>query len=505
MRYCIHIVLFLLFGQAVGQNTTHRFEVELTKENGVGEASILSHYIVLPVHDDYSKREHNPDRKYLVLDTALNTIDQVDINIEFRQKFADGYSNDTALYQLFYDYRLGDFTLVAVIPGQETFRHEGRLPPRMFEPTILVFDENLWVVDHQPGKEKVVVYNFNSEAAHSLDISPKMKRSKNRELEFKWLDGPLQAVYCWQEESAKDCRTYIAVWDDEGELLSSHRLEHETAYKIQEISVYPVDESQYVMAGVMGNRSTSKSNRVFFGRLEDGSMTIFKTTPFSELIHYFDYLSKQQKKDMNRRIKRLKRHEKEFDVSVLAQVSPLVYMDNSFFLPVEVYSGVYTDQYGADRTYIDNSTTAISRTNISGIPQELRGYYYSHASLIRFDSFGDIKHDYFVSLNTNVTGQKRDKLLRLHVQADTLCVMYTAKNSTYRGSVKPRSFLKMELDSNVIIRPADVVEQYKDVFFDTGQGVDGQGVILLGFETRVTKLKTRQKENIYVIEKRKLR
>ncbi len=495
IRLYISIFFVLHFVWSFAQNTEGRFEYPLTGKNGVGDLFVLDTTLVLTVFDNFAKREHQPDRKYVVLNQELDVIAQFQPTIDFRQKKVGSYRSISSLYHLFYDYRLGDFTLVEVRSDGELVVQNGLLPSRIYEPKFIVNGSDLFVVNHQPKQEEVIVLSLIDSSVRTMDVSPTLKLSTVKDLGFEFLPKSEEVFYCWQEQSRNKVITQFVIWDNEAD-VDMRYIRSNQEQQFMDIGIAQTEDGDHIISGSYGKPLTDKSSGVFFGTVQDGSLTQISYTPFTKLTHFFDYMSSYKKDEFERKIKRLKRHEKSTDVAVYAFQHPIHYCDSSFFLALEMYTMSYTDQYGVTR----NGST------IAGSPRKFNGYIYSHAVVIRFNEFGDLMHDYYVPLRLGFTPPVLKGNLCIETDQDTLLIAYSAKNRTYLGKIRPRSFLQMSNDSLLFPGKREAVIALQAQFnfwgFDTSNKCH---YISHGFETRLVKDGLKRKENIYFIEKGKLR
>lgn len=487
------LVIFIIsvaFSFGVAQDAENRYEFWLDGENGVGDLYVLNSHIVLTSYADFSKHESHPDRTYSLLDSTLMLVQEESPIIPFRHKHVDSYVSDSVLYDLYYDYRFGDFTLIRFSDNQQFSQITGTLPSRMYEPKLVANDSFMWVVNQNPKVETVVVYNMKDSTVKKLDVSPRLKRSKARILTFSQLGINGDVVYAWQEQNRKQARSYVATWTEDGILSTPYKVEHDEDLHVVSLEIGANADGDHVLAGTYGKPFSVESTGVYFAIVQDGSVVKFKPTPFTELHHFFDYLTSYQKENFERKLKRLKRHEKNTDISTLCLVHPIYYSDSSYFVGLEMYNRSLVDEYGVTR----NGNAVV------GSPQRLEGYHFTHASVIRYNVFGDLQHDYYLPLKLRDDPRALGLNLRMQPQADSLVVAYASKNSVYAGKFRPQSFFEMKKDTSLGVKADSIQWHQRQIRF-----WKDEAFLLYGFETRVSKSPLKRNEKLFYIEKRKLR
>ena len=259
---------------------------------------------------------------------------------------------------------------------------------------------------------------------------------------------------------------------------------------IHGISAMELDEDRLLLTGTYSNHSSKEASGVYFTIVENGAIMSVKTYSFSQMPHYFDYLDKYDKAEMKRKLARLKKHEKSTEIKTHALAQKPILIGGNYLLPVEIYSELLTNEYGITR----NGNT------IAGSPQSFKGYAYSHGLVLRFDTDGILKHDYYFDIKLDYIPISKDPKLQTFATEDTLLMGYASKNKFYFGDIKPLAFATLKADSiQDINKPPIVRKEAKFMFM-----LDGS-ILSYGYKTERGIIGFRKKADIYFIEKRKVR
>jgi len=163
--------------------------------------------------------------------------------------------------------------------------------------------------------------------------------------------------------------------------------------------------------------------------------------------------------------------------------------DDSYFLCVEIVTRLYDNVYGITR----NGNT------IAGAPQEFKGYNHSHAIVCRFDSAFDIQHDYYVPIDMNLSEMVAKPHVQIKAVVDSLLIGLAKTNSYKFAKIRPLELLQLETDSSFHANSSDIIYTRNLTI------ISGGSAVVYGEKIRQEKNLLGKQENIYFIEKRKLR
>lgn len=485
-------ILFLLLEcfafSAFGQDSVLKYELIHDSREVVDKVTVLDSTTVLRVIDNL-KNYQDPNRRYLVLDNQLQPVFDTIISIPFRQKLLATSEHVTESHTLYYDARKGAATILSIHP--KTIEQQSiQLPNRIYQPQFVISDSQVYVDNRTRNKECIYVKNrFTNEEVKQYRVSRKNKRARVYSMYFEKLSND-EVVYAWREIGPKGHFVHLKIWDETGRLKLSFPF-HIPNQTISNLSVVPSGEEGYVISGTYGKMdgSGSTGSGVFLSKVEDGSIIETKTYSFVDLTHYFDYFDRYEKEEMLRKIKRLKKHEKSTDIHVGNVIHGLIEVDHSFFLTVEIVTKIYDNVYGITR----NGNT------VAGAPQEFKGYHHSHAIVCRFDSAYNLLHDYYISIDMNLPNDDAIPHLQTTTVHDSVIVGLAKVNSYKLGVIRPHELMQLETDSSFHANSTDIIYTRNLTLTPSGAAV------VYGEKIRQDKNGLGKQENIYFIEKRKLR
>ncbi len=451
---------------------------------------------VLVLHLDYGHMDHEPNRRYLVVNEDMKIEHVLDHLIDFRKKYMTHYNSGKRFYEFFYDYRNGTFTLTH-FPDLATesiyegvTEYGGSLLNKIFDPQILVTDQFLWVLDRMPGNQRMIRYDLEFREFKTFDLSPRLKRGKLFDWHLDTLSNSNRVVCTRQEVAGKEIMSYVTTWDDNGVFDLDYKWPlSETGTKPTSIQVKEVEEGEQIVYGAYGRLDTKKSIGIYVKHVQDGSIMSTKRVPFYQMKHFFDYLSPQEKEDHYRRMKRLQRHEKDLNVSAWVNVYPLNTSEQGYLLAFDSYELVNASGFDVIR----------NGSPVYGIPQELYPRF-SHAMVLRFDSNAVFKQDNFMPITDEGLNISDRKCLRQFQDGDTLHLLCSNSNMTYLAELKPNALMKYWTDTSMYVQEASVVDRRQEVCF-----AFGDSILVYGIKTKAVKEPRARKVHIYFIEKRKLR
>jgi len=481
-------VLGLSVNNALGQEKANYYEIPLVEDQMIEKTIALDNSIIVSQLESYFKADYVPTRRYLQFKHDLTLLQDTVIDIPFRNKRVSHYSNDSQFYEFFYDYLKGNYSLVEV--GDSGIQVEaGRFPNKLYEPQLVRTHTTKFILDKRVKKERVYVIQDDQEKGVSTSVSRMKKRTKVSALFFDVVSNSSDVSYIWRESSNRVDDVHALIWTNDGELL--HRFSLQLPDKsIHSVSISQIDEDRYLVTGTYATYQTKMASGAFMAIIEDGAMMEVTLYSFSELPHYFDYLDRYEKEEMKRKMARLKKHEKSTEIRTQAICHPVKQMGESYLLAIEFYEESYTNDYGVTR----NGNT------IAGTPQTLKGYEYSHGTVLRFDLNGQLKHDYYLPIELEYLAKTKDLKLKSVVVGDTLYIGYAALNHLYFGNIKPAAFVSLTKESAVANEPDSVIrKEAKFTYLDDGR------VLVYGFKTTKSGKGLNKKADIYFIETRKVR
>lgn len=473
---------------SMGQSASQTFELSLEGDQMVERTMVLDSCVVLSHVASYIKADYLPNRRYLVVDHQLVLQHDSLIEMSFRKKKAASFVGPNKTYDLFYDYRKGNYSMVSVsATGIEVL--EGKFPNKMYEPQLCVTEEATFVLDRRVNRERVYIVGNGKTEGTSTAVTRRKKRTKVFPLYFNTIPQTDQVAYIWRETNAKVDDVHAIIWDNNGERTQQFTISL-SKKSIHNINISSIDDDRYMLSGTYSNNCSKMASGVFMSIVEDGATMLEKTYSFSDLPHYFDYLDRYEKEDMKRKLARLKKHEKSTEIRTHAIAHPLLTVEGGYLLTIEFYNEMYSDQYGITR----------NGNPVVGSPQSLKGYDFSHAEILRFDAFGTLKHDYYVDIELDYLARKNSAKVMTQVIADTLLLGYAAKNDLHVGDIRPTQFIEMN---------------QQDIHQETTQQVirkeaqlailpDGR-ILVYGFKTVRSDKGLNKKADIYFIETRKVR
>lgn len=448
-------------------------------------------------HSDYEHMDHLPNRRYIVLNKNVEVEHISQHTIDFRKKFMAAYNSGAHFYEFFYDYRNGTFALTH-FPDLETasiydvtVQYTGTIPNKIFDPQILVTEQFLWVLDRNPGSQRMIRYDLEFREYKVFDLSPKLKRGKIYDWQLDTLSTANRMVCTRQERAGKQAVSYVTTWDDLGALdLEYDWPADQFGNRPQSIRILESEEGEHMVYGSYGRIGEDKSLGVYVKEVQDGSVMETRRTPFYTMKHFFDYLSPQEKEDHNRRMRRLERHEKDLNVSAWVNVYPAFKQSNKgILITFDVFNYINT----ADNQLFLNGRAVV------GMPDQV-GMRYSHAMVLRFDEHGQFKQDNYMPLTDQGLNAYDKKCLTQLFESDTLRLVCSNSHMTYLAELKPNTFLRHWTDTSLYVEDPTIVDRRQEVRF-----AFGDAILVYGIKTRVEKDNARRKLHIYFIEKRKLR
>jgi len=461
------------------------FLLPLNPQEAITYTSFLNEAVVVSQADQYSKAESKPQRRYVVLDSNLNLLFDIVPLAPFRQKLVSSWNDDTAQYDLFYDYRRGDFHLTTVTKHGLT-THVGRLPTKLYDLQFRVIHDKMYVLTLKRKREQVIVYDKNSNDVNVVSIKSKLKRGKINFVSWS-ISGSEQHALFWNDFTRSQNLNMVLAFDGDDHELFELRCSDNSI--LQSIKAKATEEGSMVVLGSYGQRQEGESAGIKSFHVQDGSVVQQHSYSFSEMSHFFDFLSEADQETIKRRLARLKRHEKSTDVYYWTELEFVGKTDNEIYLVSSNYNKQYQDLYGVTR----------DGNNIAGSPTELRGFTHSHASILRFDQEGEYLHDDMVRLDSSILN--RFTASGAH---------WMVEDTVFRGL-----YLRSDALNSVVVKPhhPPLTESDKEVFTTSDQRVvsarrigryDTANYFMHGYLTTAPSGE-KVKGRIYFIEKRKLR
>ncbi|MFT5512314.1 MAG: hypothetical protein ACI8SE_000712, partial [Bacteroidia bacterium] len=470
------------------QESLQDFSLSLSGDQMVESTVSLRNAILVSHVEESVKADYIPKRRYIVLDTKLRQLYDTIAEVAFRRKHKANYVGDSLFYDFFYDYRLGEYSLVTADKNM-FFLMEGTLPNKMYEPQLVITSEANFFLDRRINKERIITQIKDSSVYHSTYVHRKKKRTKVFPMYFDKVENSDDVAYIWREKSQKVDDIFVGIWESDGEAKDRFKFVI-PGKSVHGITIRQFDEDRILLTGTYAKASSVQASGAFFAIVEDGATMLLNTYSFSELPHFFNYLDRYEKEEMKRKLARLKKHVKSTEIRTHALAHSIIAVDRSFLLTIEFYSEVYDDYYGVRR----NGNT------IAGSPQSLKGYDYSHAICLRIDHNGQVKHDYFFDITLDYTARKKGGIIRTQSIQDTLLLGYAGKNKFYFGSVKPLVFATMKSDTSFVQNDNGTIRRDAQFLY-----LPDGSVLVYGFKTQKGVIGQKKKADIYFIEKRKVR
>lgn len=441
--------------------------------------------MVVSKADQYSKAESKPQRRYIILDTNLQVLVDTTPPAPFRQKLVSSWNNDTVQYDLFYDYRRGDFHL-NTITKLGLVSIEGKLPTKLYDLEFRVVQDRLYVLTLKRKREQVIAYNCITGATKSISIRSRIKRGRIHFISWS-ISGDDQHALFWNDFTRSENKNQVLFFDGTDHEIFELACSDNTI--LQTASALYTEEGSMVVVGSYGLRHEGESAGVKSFFVQDGSVIKQRSYPFSELNHFFDYLSTADQETVKRRLTRLKRHEKNTDVYYWTELELLEDTDRELYLVMSFYNKQYQDFYGVTR----------NGNNIAGSPTELRGFTHSHASVIRLDREGVYLHDDMVRLDSSILNRFTSSGAHWLVGDSALYGLYMRSNALNSFIVEPYKSVKTQSQKGVFETGDQRIVSARKI------GRTGTSNYYLHGYLTTAPSGEKVKGRIYFIEKRKLR
>jgi len=190
--------------------------------------------------------------------------------------------------------------------------------------------------------------------------------------------------------SKKSTNVYLNVVDNEqnekfnGEI--SGKLEVETNLTSQAIT--KLSEGKYALTGTYSRNSTITTEGIYFGILENNNWSVFNQNKYTDMEHFFDFLSEKAQEKLGKKIAKAEARGKELKVNVLMASHEIIPVGDKFLYVGERYYPTYRTEV----TYVNGKAQT---------RQVFDGYQYTHASIVCFNESGNKEWDQIFELNPN--------------------------------------------------------------------------------------------------------
>lgn len=365
----------------------NRIEIE---RDGVFDNSVLSfgkEGFLLTNEEIINK--HTRKLNFEFYSTDLESQELVKKEISKTYIYEKEFKTDNKVYQLHRDKRNNFVFITLDVNQKKVSSFDGVLPKKMKLSEMYVLNDVCYMSGYYYGyfnKDKfLVTIDLKSKKVNTKKITIPGVKSKNFRLnKIQFLEEENEIFLAYDVYRSRNNReVHLIKIDKDGdtdqfEIKGLEKGEE----KLVTYSFSKIGDEAYCITGTYSKSSSSSSQGLFFGILDDKKLVNLRFYNFLDLDDFLSYLPERKQEKIEKKKKKKKKRGKEMTISYyIAGHDVMVQEDGTFLFVGEAYYPTY-------RTV----TTTNSDGTVS-TQQVFDGYQYTHAVVAKFDLEGELLWD----------------------------------------------------------------------------------------------------------------
>jgi hypothetical protein len=460
-RVILFVAFIFYFYQLYPQiNQPQRFEVELNTSD--------NHFTVIPAGKDgmalvreSSERGWYSEAQYEIvkLDTALN------------QEWAKNYSIDYRLSFRGYDYHDGSIILLFVSKYTNKneltiFKIDGKTSD--MEKFELLLDVTVELSHFEMVGESAILGGY-------INYRPAIfmyNLSKKRLLALRGFYIDRSEIIQINVDDDKEIfhvlatiRTFDRVntimmktFDKNGELLNSTTLRPEEDYSLLYGQATTTNSGELLIAGAFSKTRSTKQGKesysagIFIAKVDEWGEQSINYYNYANLDNFFNYMRAGKQKRVQAKIERKKIRGKQIRFNYRLLVHSIIQKNNGDYIMVgEAYYPTTITRSGFGSGFYSYPTYS----------QAIKGYQYTHAVVIGFNSAGKLIWDNSFEIN-DVESFRLEKFVHADVRDDKIILFYNFKNVIRTKIIEGEDVLEGKSSEDIMLKLSDDVVDNND-------------------------------------------
>ena len=409
MKKRIFILLLLISYQSFAQ-LTYEKQVEFKVKEGYDFVSISqlgeSGLMMRSINKSYSDDQY--EWLYEKLNTDLEKVGERSVLMD-KSYYSDSYVfSGQSMYTLFKN-KEGDFTIIKVNTNDLSYSQTPKSKmPKKINVTQMVISGNYAYLKAQKRGGKFILTSDLAKRQQKKEkfiLSVNLETGKQNLIPLKWGNHLSQDLYIHSLQvvrgtnevflpirikvTKKTNQMYVMRFN-QGERKNLISLTSVEDKNIMSVSVSAVNEGKYIFSGTYGakkGKTKGKTEGLFFCVANQlNNIESFSLHKFTELDGFFSFLPDKEDSWMNKRVHKLRKKGKEYDILYQVTTHPSRSVGNEYLLLAEAFYPTYRTESSLATEYVDGKAKYV--TNRRAV---FDGYEYTHAVLAHFTQDGKIK------------------------------------------------------------------------------------------------------------------
>lgn len=453
------LLLFRLLSVNGQINQSHRIEIpfKYADENFLLELAGDQGLILFRE----SKERGNKKENWEILVLDINLEEKLSFNIEVDYKYSImGYDySEGNFYLLFKNDHTskGDFLLVkASIENGEIINHHIANELIIDVSHLLINDESLVMGGYVNFRPTFMVFDYLND---KIEVVPGFFNSKSEVLDFNY-DKVHQSynVLMGQKNALNHNEISLTSFDKNGRILIDERYEFDNNWRALNGRVIIGSNNRVLISGSYATNNSFYSQGFYFGSLVPGKDLSMKYIGFTEIDHFFDYMSPKRASRIKSKIKNSQGNNKPFEFKTHVYVHELREDEGGFLVVSELYSPEFKESSSSvamgyselsDRSYSDNTgqkyvNRSSKLTNTDGASH----ISYHETVVLGLDENGKLLWDQSIPLD-EVETLALEQVSQIYKMKEKGVLLYRKVDSLIYKSFDPKETVLS--DSSIVI------------------------------------------------------
>jgi hypothetical protein len=332
------------------------------------------------------------------------------------------YYNDNYIYNLYFitgnEFIINIIDMVTLDSKIITGKHT----PKIIVESFAVYGNNAYCsafykkakivlkIDLSTGKETIVPVNIGT-------ISPKKIKIEN----FQLIEKTGEVFLFAKARLSKSMQEFYMIKISDNETHNDViKISSALDNSISSISADKIDNDKIIITGTYSKNGYT-SEGLFFGELDDGTLSYMNYYNFLDLKDFLSYLPPKKQEKINKKKEKKEAQGKEMTLDYWIASHNIIELNDGYLFLGEAYYPTYrTETY---TTYVNGVATTHYRTVFDG-------YQYTHATLGKFSKKGELMWDVCFELNPGYKPFSVRRFIAISDKtADQISMAYTSRNN----------------------------------------------------------------------------
>ncbi|MDX1445447.1 hypothetical protein [Lishizhenia sp.] len=418
----VSLSTFFINAQAVIED---RIEVE-TKETSDETISSFGTAGFVFSNEKVERKERTLN--FDIYSTDLEVTESFQKTIDRKYSYERQFTDDKAIYQIHFNKR-GEYEFFILdVEEQELDQFSGMLPDKMSIQEMKVMNGVCYLRGISKREDYIIKLDLDSHKMKSIPIRIKNVKSKKiRVNNMQMLEDANEILLSLDATISKHERdTYLFLIDNEGDTdLFKIYSTTKDKEKLIDYSFSKIGEDAYSISGTYSKQSTSTSEGLFFGIIDNQKVKSINFYNFLDLDDFLSYLPERKQEKIEKKKSRKKKRGKELTLSYnIATHDVIKKEDGSFIFIGEAYYATY------------RTVTTVNANGTTSTRQEFDGYRYTHAVIAKFDLNGDLVWDNCFEMNPGYKPYHVKLFLEVNTEdSNNFSMMFTTGTTIVSKSV----------------------------------------------------------------------